>query len=416
MPNPQKRADHPATASTPPSPGRHAIERYDVVIVGAGAAGLMCAIEAGKRKRRVLLLEHTDKVGSKILISGGGRCNFTNLYASPDSFQSRNKLFCVSALTRYTPQDFIALVEKHRIPYHEKKLGQLFCNGSASEIVRMLLAECEAAKVKIRLDCKVVSIRRDGQFTVRTNLAPVVADSLVIATGGLSIHQMGATGFAYTTARQFGLKVTQTFPALVGLTFAGQTLELARRLSGVSVRCTASCDGVSFTEDMPFTHKGISGPAILQVSSYWQKGQQVHIDFLPGFDDLLAHLRKQQADRPKAELATVLSALLPRSFVQAFCEAFLPNRPMATLSLKDLNAVVQTLKDWTITPNGTNGYRTAEVTLGGVDTSGLSSKTMEALKVPGLYFIGEAVDVTGPLGGYNFQWAWASGYCAGQYV
>ncbi len=398
-----------------PCPSDPGVDRYDVVIVGAGAAGLLCAIEAGKRGRRVLVLEHADKVGKKILISGGGRCNFTNWDATPDRYQSQNGSFCVSALTRYTPQDFVALVEQHRIAYHEKKLGQLFCDGSAQEIVRMLLAESDAANVTLRLECKVTGIQRANRFLLQTNLGPVAADSLVLATGGLSIPRMGATGFAYEIALQFGLNVTPTRPALVPFTFGGPALEFCRRLAGVSIPCAASCNGAIWAENLLFTHRGISGPAILQVSAYWRPGQQVRIDLLPDFD-LLAHLTERQAARPKADLATILSALLPRSFVDAMCESSLPNRAMAQLSPKDLSAVAQTLKQWTISPAGTEGYRTAEVTVGGVDTTGLSSRTMEALQVPGLFFIGEAVDVTGPLGGYNFQWAWASGYCAGQYV
>ena len=404
-----------AAATSPPDRGGPGVERYDVVIVGAGAAGLMCAIEAGKRGRRVLVLERANKAGKKVLISGGGRCNFTNLYATPDCYQSQNRAFCVSAMTRYTPQDFIAMVEKHGIAYHEKKLGQLFCDGSATEIVRMLLDEAEAAKVAVRLQCKVASIRGTDGFLIETDLGPVAADSLVVATGGLSIPQMGATGFAYAVAQQFGLKVTRTRPALVPFTCGGMALELCRRLAGVSIPCIASCAGASFAENLLFTHKGMSGPAILQVSSHWQEAEEVHLDLLPGID-LLAHLKEQQAARPRAELQTILSALLPRRFVEAMCETELPNRVMAQLSIKDLGAVADTLKDWRISPDGTEGYRTAEVTLGGVDTTGLSSKTMGALKAPGLFFIGEAVDVTGPLGGYNFQWAWASGYCAGQYV
>jgi hypothetical protein len=408
-------ANGPAAVTTPLQHSDLGVERYDVVVVGAGAAGLMCAIEAGTRGRRVLVLEHASNVGKKILISGGGRCNFTNLYATPDSYQSQNKFFCVSAMTRYTSQDFIALVEKHRIPYHEKKLGQLFCNGSAKEIVRMLLDEAEAAKVTIRLQCKVTNIRSANGFLIETDLGSVAADSLAVATGGLSIPQMGATGFAYAVAQQFGLRVTPTRPALVPFTSSGRALEFCRRLAGVSIPCIASCNGASFTENLLFTHRGISGPAMLQVSSHWQEGEEVHIDLLPGFDPL-THLKEQQAARPKAELGSILSALLPRSFVQAMCETSLPNRAMGQLSLQDLSAIDHTLKDWTISHDGTEGYRKAEVTLGGVDTTGLSSKTMGAIEVPGLFFIGEAVDVTGPLGGYNFQWAWASGYCAGQYV
>ncbi|MBF8267469.1 MAG: rane protein [Dehalococcoidia bacterium] len=408
-------AHDPGAAKTPPHHNDPGLERYDVVVIGAGAAGLMCAIEAGKRGRRVLILEHADKAGKKILISGGGRCNFTNLHTTPDVYQSQNRSFCVSALTRYRPQDFIALVEKHHIPYHEKKLGQLFCNGSAREIVRMLLDEAEAANVTIQLYCRVTTIRRGDGFLIETNMGPVVADSLAIATGGLSIPQMGATGFAYGVARQFGLNVVPTRPGLVPFTSRGQALELFRRLAGVSIPCTASCNDASFTENLLFTHKGISGPAILQVSSHWQEGEQVHIDLLPGFD-LPAHLKEQQAARPKADLKTILSALLPRRFVEAMGETSLPDRAMNQLSPKDISTVAHRLKDWSISPDGTEGYRTAEVTLGGVDTTGLSSKTLGASGMPGLFFVGEAVDVTGPLGGYNFQWAWASGYCAGQYV
>ena len=390
-------------------------DRYDVAIVGGGAAGLMCAIEAGKRGRRVLVLEHADKVGKKILISGGGRCNFTNLGAMPDCYQSQNRAFRVPALSRYTPEDFIALVEKHHIAYHEKKLGQLFCDGASSEIVAMLLREANAAKAVIRLQCNVLGIRRADGFQLETTLGAVAADSLVLATGGLSIPKMGATGFAHAVARQFGLKVTATRPALVPFTFQGKVLEFCERLAGVSIPCIASCNGASFTENLLFTHRGISGPAMLQVSSYWREREHVQVDLLPGLD-LLSHLKDRQAARPKVNLSSILSALLPRRFVEAMCETALPDRAMAQLSLAELSVVAQTLKGWTLLPGGTEGYRTAEVTLGGVDTTDLSSKTMEALHVPGLYFVGEAVDVTGPLGGYNFQWAWASGYCAGQYV
>jgi len=415
MCNPHPTDHRIAQAKAPLRQRDPGMVHYDVVIVGAGAAGLMCAIEAGNRGRRVLVLEHTSQVGKKILVSGGGRCNFTNRNAAPDSYQSQNKAFCVSALTRYTPQDFVSLVEKHHIAYQEKKLGQLFCEGTAREIVQMLLAECEAAKVTIRVQCKVASIRSASGFFIETNLGPIAADSLVMATGGLSMPQMGATGFAYTVARQFGLKVTPTRPGLVPFALGGKALEFSRRLAGVSIPCTASCGGASYNENLLFTHRGLSGPAILQVSSYWQYGEQVHIDLLPGLEPL-AHLKEQQAARPRAELATVLSALLPKRFVDAICETSFPNRAMAQLSLKDLSAISHTLKHWAILPDGTEGYGTADVTLGGVDTTDLSSKTMAAVRLPGLFFVGEAVDVTGPLGGYNLQWAWASGYCAGHYT
>ncbi len=398
----------------PHGAGRGA-ERYDVVIVGAGAAGLMCAAEAGKRGRRVLILEHADRVGKKILISGGGRCNFTNWSATPDDYQSGNPFFCISALTRYTPQDFIELVEKHHIPYHEKKLSQLFCDGTSGDIVRMLLGECETAGVTLRLKCQVIGICRENRFLTGTNLGAVISDSLVMATGGPSIPQMGATSFSQEVARQFGLKVTEVRPGLVPFTFKGPALEFCRRLAGLSIPCRVACDGASFEENLLFTHKGISGPAILQISSYWSDGESIRVDLLPGFD-LAAHLKQQQLSRPKAELATILSSLLPRNFVRAMCETTLPNRPMTGLSVKDLDSIAETLQAWVLSPAGTEGFRRAEVALGGVDTTDLSSKTMAAVRVPGLFFIGEAVDVTGPLGGYNFQWAWASGYCAGQYV
>ena len=405
---------HTVRAYPPPSTGR-GTEYYDVVVVGAGAAGLMCAVEAGKRGRRVLVLEHADRVGKKILISGGGRCNFTNLSAIPADYRSENPYFCISALTRYTPQDFIYLVEKHRIVYHEKKLGQLFCNGASQEIVRMLFTECEMAGVTIKTSCKVLSVHCDNVFSTHTDLGWVISDKLVMATGGPSIPQMGSTRFSHEIASQFGLKVTTMRPGLVPFIFKGSDLEFCRRLAGLSIPCRVACNGVSFDENLLFTHQGISGPAILQISSYWTEKKAIYVDLLPRLD-LAVHLKEQKDYRPKAELATILSSLLPRNFVRAMCETYLPNRTISTLTIKDLDAIVEILKAWTLIPSGTEGYRKAEVTLGGVDTTDLSSKTMEAVRVAGLFFIGEAVDVTGPLGGYNFQWAWASGYCAGQYV
>ena len=415
-PNTQRSA--PATTS-PSHNARRGTERYDVVIVGAGAAGLMCAAEAGKRGRRVLVLEHADRVGKKILISGGGRCNFTNRSAIPEDFLSQNPFFCISAMTRYIPQDFIDLVEKHRIRYHEKKLGQLFCDGSSQEIVRMLMEECEKAGVAIRLRCEVTGIRQntgqDTLFSTETDLGAVTSSTLVMATGGPSIPQMGATRFSHETAAQFGLKITPGRPGLVPFTFKGQDLEFCRSLAGLSIPCVVSCNGASFEENLLFTHKGISGPAVLQISSYWRDGEPIQVDLLPSFD-LVSNLKEQQVSRPKAELATILSSLLPRNFAKAMCETYLSNQPINRLTTSGLDTVAEALKAWTISPSGTEGYRKAEVAVGGVDTNGLSSKTMEAVKAPGLFFIGEAVDVTGPLGGYNFQWAWASGFCAGQYV
>jgi hypothetical protein len=375
----------------------------------------MCAAEAGKRGRRVLVLEHADRVGKKILISGGGRCNFTNWSATPEDYQSQNPFFCISALTRYSPQDFIDLVEKHHIGYHEKKLGQLFCNGTSREIVRMLLEECESGGVTISVKCQVTEIRRGPGFVIGTNLGVVVSDSLVLATGGPSIPQMGATRFSHDAARQFGLKVTEVRPGLVPLTFRGPDLEFCQRLAGLSLPCRVAGKGVSFDESLLFTHRGISGPAILQISSWWTAGAPIQLDLLPDFD-LAAHLREQRVSRPRLELATILSSLLPRNFVKAMGERSWHNRTITGLSVRELDCIVGMLKSWDLTPSGTEGFRKAEVTLGGVDTAGLSSRTMGAVAVPGLYFIGEAADVTGPLGGYNFQWAWASGYCAGQYV
>ena len=414
---------HDSAASRPYHGDRRGAERFDVVVVGAGAAGLMCAAEAGKRGRRVLVLEHADRAGKKILISGGGRCNFTNLYAIPDDYQSRNPYFCISSLTQYAPQDFIGLVEQHRIPYHEKKLGQLFCDGSSQQILSMLTEECDRAGVTIRTRCDVTEIR-SGQgpnngFLTETDQGSATSCSLVMATGGPSIPQMGATSFSHEVAGRFGLDVTPGQPGLVPFTFKGPELEFCRRLAGLSIPCIATIkgngNGASFEENLLFTHKGISGPAVLQISSYWTDERSTQIDLLPGFD-LVNHLQEQQVSRPRSELSTVLSDLLPRNFARAMCETYLNNQPINRLSPKDLDSIAGTLKAWTVSPSGTEGYRKAEVAVGGVDTAGLSSKTMEAIKVPGLYFIGEAVDVTGPLGGYNFQWAWASGFCAGQYA
>ncbi len=362
----------------------------DVVVIGGGAAGLMCAIEAGRRGRRVVLLEHAEKVGKKILISGGGRCNFTNLAASPENFLSANPHFAKSALSRYTQHDFIALVQKHRIAFHEKTLGQLFCDGSARQIVAMLLEEGAAVGVDVRVAQKVAAVERSDRFTVTTDTDTITAQSVVLATGGLSIPKMGATGFAHDIARRFGLKITQTRPALVPLTAK------VPELSGVSLDVVASLGRTKFREAMLFTHRGLSGPAILQISSYWQPGQEIPIDLLPGID-AAAFLKGRRHARPKAELRTILGEVLPQRLAQVLA----------------LDGAV-TLNDWRITPTGTEGYAKAEVTLGGVDTAELSSQTMEAKKVPGLYVIGEAVDVTGWLGGYNFQWAWSSGWAAGQ--
>jgi predicted Rossmann fold flavoprotein len=363
---------------------------FDVIVIGGGAAGLMCAMRAGQRGRKVLLLEHAEKVGKKILISGGGRCNFTNTGSEPKAFLSGNPHFCKSALARYTQHDFIALVDKHRIAWHEKTLGQLFCDGSARQIVAMLLAECAAVGVDVRTGHRLTSVEKSDRFTVATDHGAFDAASVVLATGGLSIPKMGATSFAHDTARRFGLKITQTRPALVPLTLK------VPEISGVSLDVVARCGKTMFREAMLFTHRGLSGPAILQISSYWQPGQEISIDLLPGLD-AVQFLKERRHARPKAELRTLLAEVMPQRLAEV-------------LATGDTT----TLNDWRITPTGTEGYAKAEVTVGGIDTDGLSSKTMEARKVPGLYVIGEAVDVTGWLGGYNFQWAWASGFVAGE--
>lgn len=385
----------------------------DVIIIGAGAAGLMCAIEAGKRGRRVALIEHAEKVGKKILISGGGRCNFTNLHVRAENFISSNPNFCRSALARCTAQDFIQLVERHNIAYHEKKLGQLFCDTSSREIVSMLLDECRTAGVEIKTHCTVTNVERADEWKVETNHGTFSAVSLVVATGGLSIPKMGATDFGHRLARQFGLKVTQLRPALVPLTLPTRERETLGVLSGVSVPAVASCNGADFEENILVTHRGLSGPAVLQVSSYWNGKDAINIRLLPGVAvDALLQARK---DDP-AELATVLGEHLPHRFARAWCDLYAPSKPMRRHSPQDLRRIADLLTNWQVRPDGTEGFAKAEVTLGGVDTDELSSKTMEARRVPGLYFIGEVVDVTGWLGGYNFQWAWASGFAAGQYV
>jgi hypothetical protein len=389
---------------------------YDVLIVGGGAAGLMCAIEAGKRSRRVLVIEHANRVGKKILMSGGGRCNFTNLHCSPDNFISANPHFCKSALARYTQWDFIAMVERHGIAYHEKELGQLFCDESSKLIVKMLLDECVSAGVRIEVNCSVEQVRRsDEGFSLTTSQGLVSAPSLVIASGGLSIPTMGATGFGYEVAKQFGHSVLPTRAALVPLTLSGKHLERYQDLSGVALPAESRCNGENFRAGMLFTHRGISGPAILQISSYWQTGDDLRIDLLPGLD-AFDYLASQQQERPAAELKTVLAGVLPNRLAQRLCELWFTSRPMRQYREAELRDIASQLHSWPITASGTEGYRTAEVTLRGVNTDELSSTTMESRKLPGLYFIGEVVDVTGHLGGFNFQWAWASGYAAGLVV
>jgi predicted Rossmann fold flavoprotein len=375
---------------------------FDVIIIGAGAAGLMCAIAAGARGKHVLLLDHNAQAGAKILISGGGRCNFTNTGTSPQCFLSENPHFCRSALSRYAPADFLALMDKHNIAWHEKTLGQLFCDGSARQIVAMLLAECAVAGVTVKLATKVTDIRKSNGFTVETAEESYTAPALVLATGGLSIPKMGASGFSYDVAKRFGLKIITPRPALVPLKAKPEELEFYKNLSGVSLPAIATCGKASFRESILFTHRGLSGPAILQISSYWREGQSISLDLAPGID-AIKFLKERKHARPKAELKTILAELLPQRLAQAMAPT-------------DLNQLAALLKNWTMMPEASEGFAKAEVTAGGIDTDQFSSKTMEAKAVSGLYAIGEAVDVTGWLGGYNFQWAWASGWCAGQAV
>ena len=387
--------------------------QFDVVVIGAGAAGLFAAMRAGQRGRRVLLLDHADEPGKKILISGGGRCNFTNLGVVPERFLSANPHFARSALARYTQRDFVALVEKHRIAFHEKTLGQLFCDGSARQIVAMLLDECAAAGVDLRLRHRVTDITRGDRFSIATDHGAFSAEALVLATGGLSIPKMGATGFAHEVARRFGLPIVAPRPGLVPLTFDGATLDLMRPLAGVALPVVARCGGTAFPEAMLFTHRGLSGPAVLQISSYWRAGEAITLDLLPGGEATTLLLAAKRA-RPKAEARTILADLLPQRLAQALAAAHLPPRIMGEIGDADLKRLGALLKAWRVEPAGTEGYAKAEVTLGGVDTAALSSKTMVAKDVPGLFVIGEAVDVTGWLGGYNFQWAWSSGWAAGE--
>jgi predicted Rossmann fold flavoprotein len=391
--------------------------KVDVLIIGAGAAGLMCAIAAGQRGRKVLVVDHANKVGKKILMSGGGRCNFTNLGVTPGQYLSANPHFAKSALARYTPADFIALVEKHSIAYHEKELGQLFCDDSSKQIVRMLLDECAAAGVTIEANCGVQRVRKTPEgFSVFTARGEVHAESLVVASGGLSIPSMGASAFGYELARQFGHTVLPIRAGLVPLTLSGKHQEHYQDLAGVALPMVEARVGKQgFRAGLLFTHRGISGPAILQISSYWQPGDDLRIDLLPD-QDVGVWLVEQRGARPAAELKTVLGDALPKRLAQRLCEQWFESRPMRQYREAELTQIGAQLNAWPITASGTEGYRTAEVTLGGVDTDGLSSSTMQSKLVSGLYFIGEVVDVTGWLGGYNFQWAWASGQAAGEVV
>ena len=385
----------------------------DVLVIGAGAAGLMCALTAGRRGRRVRVVERSNKPGKKILMSGGGRCNFTNTGTTPANFISANPHFCKSALARYAPSDFIDMVDRHRIAWHEKELGQLFCDESSKQVVRILLAECADAGVDVDCDCDVLGVTRgeDG-FLVDTARGRFVAQSLVVASGGLSIPSLGGSGFGYALAKQFGHAVLPTRAGLVPLVLTGTHSQRLEGLSGLSLEVEAESRGQAFRNAMLVTHRGLSGPAILQVSSYWEAGEPLAINLLPGVD-ALAFLRENRAARPASELRTVLAERMPKRLAQRLCEHWLGDRPLRQFDEPALARAAAVLTAWPVAASGTEGYRTAEVTLGGVDTSGLSSSTMMSRLVPGLYFIGEVVDVTGWLGGYNFQWAWASGHAAG---
>jgi len=394
------------------------VKSYDVVILGGGAAGLMCAIAAGRRGRDVIVLEGSNKIGKKILMSGGGRCNFTNLFCEPSHFVSANTSFCISALSRYTPTDFIALVEKHAIPYHEKAAGQLFCDNSSKDILAMLEVECDQAGVRILTHCDITSVECPDRYTVTCNKGSFAAESLVIATGGLSIPKMGASDFGYRLARQFGLNVRGTRAGLVPFTFTGAVHDLLGRLAGVGLRASLSTNDVTFVDDILFTHRGLSGPAALQLSSYWMPGSDIHINLLPDLD-AEAMLLSAKSANAKVLVRTALADVLPRALVLELQQLIWPDEsefPLAEVPDSALCRIASELQRWVLRPAGTEGYRTAEVTLGGIDTSELSSQTMECKRQPGLYCIGEVVDVTGQLGGFNFQWAWASANAAGQVV
>jgi len=416
---------------------KKSIMSVDVVIIGAGAAGMMCAIEAGKRGRLVVLVDHAAKLAEKIRISGGGRCNFTNLHAKPENYLSGNPHFCRSALARFTPQDFIVLLKKHGVHYHEKKLGQLFCDDNSQQIIDLLKTECDNAGVVWQMPSRVLDVacndgkhaqqgqgKEEGQqvnhfrFTIKTDCNTLTAQSLVIATGGLSIPQIGASDFGYRIAKQFGISVTSLRPGLVGLTFSPDDFSEFQSMAGIALVAEVSCESASFRENILLTHRGLSGPAILQISSYWKPGSAIHINLLPEHDlqDIFQQHRKSNQLLPN-----LLANYLPRRFVKIWCDSMLPRlsltiKPVKQYQDNELRQIAEQLHDWQVVPGGTVGYKKAEVTIGGVDTHALSSRTMEARDVPGLYFIGEVVDVTGQLGGFNFQWAWSSGYAAGQVV
>ena len=389
---------------------------YDVIVIGAGAAGLMCSIEAGKRKRSVCLIEHTSKIAENIRISGGGRCNFTNLYSSDKNFISKNIHFSKSAFGKYDQNDFVNLVSKHNIEYYEKKLGQLFCKKSAREIIEMFITECKEQDIKIKLETSVITISREKDtYFIKTNKGNFLSKSLVVATGGLSIPKIGATDLGYRIAKQFNLNVTNLFPALVPLTFKNDTLEFCKNLAGISINASVAIDKISFEEGLVFTHRGVSGPSILQISSYWKEGKPITINLLPSvnFYEIVTNKR---LDSAKTNISNILSEFLPKKLATAICNKLNLNKKISETSNNDLRKLTDFVHNWSIVPDGTEGYKIAEVTIGGVNTNEISSSTMECKKHPGLYFIGEVLDVTGHLGGHNFQWAWSSGFIAGQYV
>ncbi len=386
---------------------------YDVIVIGAGAAGLMCSIEAGKRGKKVLLLEHYKKIGEKIRISGGGRCNFTNLNTSPENFLSNNPNFCKSALKQYSCDDFINLLKSHKISFHEKTIGQLFCDNSSNDIIEMLISEINLANVKILTNVSIQNIK--NRFEIFTNFGTFNCNSLVIATGGLSIPKIGATKFGYQIARQFGLKIIETRPGLVPLIFTDNFLEYFKNLKGISINATVFNKKNKFNEGLLFTHRGLSGPSILQISSYWYEGEEIKINLASNID-VEKFLLLSKNKHSKQDISKVLSKILPRRLVLSICDIYGFSGRLIDISNKKISYISSLINSWSVKPSTSEGYKTAEVTIGGVDTNELSSKTMETNSIPGLFFVGEVIDVTGQLGGYNFQWAWSSGYVAGQYV
>ncbi|MDB9831539.1 NAD(P)/FAD-dependent oxidoreductase [Candidatus Pelagibacter sp.] len=392
------------------------MQKYDVIIIGAGAAGLMSAIEAGKRGRKVLLIDHSKKIGEKIRISGGGRCNFTNINTHPSKFISKNPKFAISALSQYTQNDFVNLIKKHNIKFHEKKLGQLFCDESAQQIIDMLLLECRMAHVTLKKEIIITNINKQGvQYLITVNSDKYLCDSLIVATGGLSIPKIGASKLGYEIAKKFDLNIIETLPALVPLTFNQKILDMCKKLSGLSLEAVISFNKIFFEEGMLFTHRGLSGPSILQISSYWKLGDNIKINLSPKLD-ILKLLESEKSLNPKRDINTIISEVLPNRLAHMICQKNNTRGNVSELSNKLLKQLSSSINTWVINPTGSEGYKTAEVTLGGIDTNEISSKTMMSKKNPGLFFIGEVVDVTGHLGGYNFQWAWSSGFVAGQYA